>query len=54
MFTQQEKTETTVQDDPPTLPAGKHLIMIVDDLEPNRIILNDQILALGHVRGPQG
>jgi len=49
MFTQQETIDAKPAYAEQPLPAGKHLIMVVDDLEPNRIILNDQIISLGHV-----
>jgi len=47
MITEQKMTKDTTTA-LPLKPTGKHLIMVVDDLEPNRIILNDQILSLGH------
>lgn len=31
------------------LAANKHKILIVDDLEPNRMVLNDQVESLGHM-----
>jgi CheY-like chemotaxis protein len=30
------------------LATNKHKILIVDDLEPNRMVLNDQVESLGH------
>ena len=31
------------------LATNKHKILIVDDLEPNRMVLNDQVESLGHI-----
>jgi len=49
MLIEKEESDKTL--DPPRTSSNpsKHYILIVDDLEPNRMVLNDQILSLGHI-----
>jgi len=49
MLIEKKESDKTLEPPHTSSTPSKHYILIVDDLEPNRMVLNDQILSLGHI-----